>query len=157
MLHIRKHLLEAGKGRQPIRGRGPASTHWGALGVRVLHPPQSLVGGCWGGHLVLWHFWPAMGSGQQDKPLEKEMQMLTLEIRCSSQWEGQRDHLLQLLRHLASSLSPLGSCSGYHVLCRVRPAWSPFVTLPPFEGRGNVWTLGPREESECPNSQWLWG
>lgn len=47
--------------------------------------------------------------------------MLTwhLEVKCSSQWEGERDHLLQLLRHLTGSPSPLVSCSDGHILAEL--------------------------------------
>lgn len=132
-----------------------------APGVRLLGCAHAsltwpLAGRCWGGHSsISGTFWPAVGSGQQDEPLGKEVQTRHLESRLWLHWKGYRDPPLQPLGCLAGSSPALGSYSGRHVLCRLRPALPPFVTSPPSQAAGKAGALGSREGSVCPHNKWL--
>lgn len=45
-------------------------------------------------HLALWNFWPAMGSGQQDKPLGKEKQAYTDTWKPGVHRNGKNDRII---------------------------------------------------------------
>lgn len=141
---------EAGRGRQIIKavwssfnplassgGQSSPSPPPGArlLGCAHISLNQSLAEGCWGGHLLF--------SGTFGLPwalaMEKRDARGNQAFLAVGRTEGSS---AKLLRSLAGSLPPLESCSGLHVLYRIRPALPTLGTLLPCKEVGSVGTQG---------------